>query len=333
MAAALTHMGDVSALGLAYSDRTGTRMERQAMSFECKPLNGGIGQEVVGLDLENGIDAATAAALKAAWLEHGVLVFRRAGTSSEVQLELSRCFGELDLHPIEKLRLPGYPELISLSNENGPISPIYEVNGINQTQCIPWHVDLSFTVTPNAGALLRMVRKPQDGGLTGFLDTAGAYDALDDATKDEIAELEAVHLWRNGLEEMRFNKQNVKRVSPFGTFPEFPTVAHPLVWTHPETGRKVLNVSTMNIDHIVGQKNEQGDALLRRLIEHALDPRFQYIHDWEENDMLLWDNRRAMHAAFGHPVDQIRIVHRTTIKGGVAMGRIYEEGNLAVVSA
>lgn len=156
-----------------------------------------------------------------------------------------------------------------------------------------------------------------------MLDTAAAYDELDEATKEEIADLEAVYLFRAGIEEMRFNQQGGTRISPRKeSYPDFPPVANPLVWTHPDTGRKVLNVSTLNIDYIIGQRNERGDALIRRLIEHTLQPRFQYVHEWENNDMVLWDNRRTMHAAFGHPVDQIRVVHRTTIKGEVAMGRL-----------
>lgn len=297
------------------------------MSFEINPLNGGVGKEIAGLDLQNPILPDDSRALKAAWLEHGVLVFRGIGTSPEFQLELSRCFGELEPHPIETFRMPGYPDLILLTNEGGPVGPVYEFDGVATTQRIPWHADLAFTTTPNAGALLRMVRKTQTGGQTGWLDTAAAYDELDDATKEEIAELEAVYLFRAGIEEMRFNQQGGVRMTPRkDSYPHFPPVANPLVWTHPENGRKVLNVSTLNIDHIIGQRNERGDALIRRLIEHALHPRFQYIHEWENNDMVLWDNRRTMHAAFGHPLDQIRVVHRTTIKGGVAMGRILEDG-------
>lgn len=304
------------------------------MGFEVRALNGDFGREIIGLDLEGGISPETAAALRQVWLDHGILLFRGIGTSPEVQLELSRCFGELEPHPIEKFRLPSHPELILLSNENGPIGPVYEYDGVPTAQRIPWHTDLAFTTTPNAGALLRMVRKVETGGQTGWLDTAGAYDALDDGTKEEIADLEAVYLFRAGLEEMRFNKQGGKRVSPRNdNYPHFPPVANPLVWTHPETGRKVLNVSTLNIEYIVGQRNEQGDALITRLIEHALQPQFQYVHDWENNDMVLWDNRRTMHAAFGHPVDQIRIVHRTTIKGDVAMGRILEETTEAGAAA
>lgn len=296
------------------------------MGFEVRKLDGGFGREIVGLDIAGGIAPETATALRQVWLEHGVLVFRGIGTSPEVQLELSRCFGELEPHPIEKFRLDGYPELILLTNEGGPVGPVYDFDGVATTQRIPWHTDLAFTATPNAGALLRMVRKVETGGQTGWLDTAAAYDELDAATKDEIADLEAVYLFRAGLEEMRFNQQHGTRLSPRkDSYPHFPPVANPLVWTHPETGRKVLNVSTLNIEYIIGQRDERGDALIRRLIEHALQPRFQYVHEWENNDMVLWDNRRTMHAAFGHPVDQIRIVHRTTIKGDVAMGQILPE--------
>ncbi|MBK8631170.1 MAG: TauD/TfdA family dioxygenase [Sphingomonadales bacterium] len=295
-------------------------------NYHLQPLDARFGREVVGLDIESGLDAETAAALKHDWLEHGVLVFRGMGTSPEVQLKLSRCLGELEPHPIEMFRLSGYPELILLSNENGPLAPIYDFGEGPVTQCIPWHTDLAFKPTPNAGALLRMVRKPAQGGRTGWLDSAAAYDALDEATKAEIENLEAVYLFRAGLEDMRYNQPGGTRLSPRkDNYPHFPPVANPFVWTLPDTGRRVLNISTLNIDHVVGHRDAYGDALIRRLIEHALDPRFQYVHDWEEGDMVLWDNRRTMHAAFGHPADQIRIVHRTTIKGKVAMGRLCPE--------
>lgn len=294
--------------------------------FEVRPLDGGVGKEIVGLEIAIGISPDTAKALRSAWLEHGVLVFRGIGTSPEVQLTLSRCFGELEPHPIESFRMPGYPELILLSNEQGPTSPVYEYNGVPTTQLLPWHTDLAFETTPNAGALLRMVRKTDIGGETGWLDMAAAYDAVDDDLKAELDGLEAVYLFRTCLQDMRFNRFDIKRLSERNdNYPKFPPVANPFVWSHPETGRKVLNLSTLNIDHVLGMPREEGDALIRRLIEHVNQPRFHYIHKWENNDMVLWDNRRTMHMALGHPADQIRIVHRTTIKGTVAMGRIYEE--------
>lgn len=300
------------------------------MELAIRPLASPIGREITGLDIERDIAPETAQALHKAWLEHGVLVFRSIGTAPEAQLRLSRCFGELEPHPIPKFRHPDYPELILLTNQDGPVGPVYDFDGTEIYGRIPWHADLAFTTTPNAGALLRMVHKTADGGQTGWLDLALAYDALDDETKARIDDLEAVYLFRAGLEDMRFNKQDGTRITPRNdNYPHFPPVVNPLVWTHPETGRKILNVSTMNIERIVGMDESESDALIARLIDHALQPRFQYIHDWENDDMVLWDNRRTLHCATGHPMDQVRVVHRTTIKGTVAMGRVLEEETAA----
>jgi taurine dioxygenase len=296
------------------------------MTFQLKALEASIGREVTGLDISQDIDAATSAALHAAWLEHGFLLFRGIGTSPEAQLRLSRCFGELEPHSIPVFRHPDYPELILLTNEGGPTGPVYDFDGEQIHGRIPWHADGAYLPTPNSGALLRMVRKTQKGGQTGWLDLALAYDELDAATKEEIKSLEAVYLFRTGLEEMRFNNPGGTRITPRKeNYPHFPPVLNPLVWVHPETGRTVLNVSTLNIDHIHNMPRAEGDALIERLIAHILQPRFQYIHDWDNNDMVVWDNRRTLHAALGHPVDQIRVIHRTTIKGTVPMGRVMEE--------
>lgn len=294
--------------------------------FQLKSLSSPIGREVVGLDVSGEIPRDVSEALRLAWLEHGFLVFRGSGTSPDVQLRLSRCFGELEPHSIPVFRHVDYPELILLTNEGGPTGPIYDFDGQRIHGRIPWHTDGAYLTTPNSGALLRMVRKPKDGGQTGWLDLVRAYDALDAATRAEIADLEAVYVFRTGLEEMRFNNPGGTRISPRKeNYPHFPPVLNPLVWTHPETGRKVLNVSTLNIDHIHGMDKAEGDALIERLIAHILQPQFHYMHEWEDNDMIVWDNRSTLHAALGHPEDQIRIVHRTTIKGEVAMGRLLEE--------
>lgn len=284
-----------------------------------------VGREVVGIDPTQEIPAATAKALYDAWLEHGFLVFRGIGTSPEAQLRLSRCFGELEPHSIPLFRHPDYEELILLSNENGPTGPIYDFDGEQIHGRIPWHTDAAYLPTPNCGALLRMVRKCEQGGQTGWLDLAQAYDALDEATKAEIADLEAVYLFRAGLEEIRFNKPECTRLTPRREYPHFPPVLNPLVWTHPETGRKVLNLSTMNLDRIYGMDEAESTALIERLLAHILQPQFHYVHEWENNDMVLWDNRRTLHRAFGHRADQVRVVHRTTIKGTVQMGRIMPE--------
>lgn len=300
------------------------------MGFTLKPLPAMIGREVVGIDPEAEIAPETAQALRAAWLEHGMLLFRGIGTSPEAQLRLSRCFGELEPHSIPVFRHADYPELILLSNENGPTGPIYDFDGQAIHGRIPWHADGAFLVTPNSGALLRMVRKAETGGQTGWLDLAMAYDALDDATKAEIDGLEALYVFRAGLEEIRFGPPVGTRLTPRkDNYPSFAPVANPLVWTHPETGRRVLNLSTMNIERILGLDEAASDALINRLIAHIVQPQFQYIHEWENDDMVLWDNRSTLHTALGHPADQVRVVHRTTIKGTVPMGRTLSEAELA----
>jgi taurine dioxygenase len=296
------------------------------MSFTHRSLSAPVGREVIGLDISRDIPEEVAAALRALWLDYGFLLFRGIGTSPEAQLRLSRCFGELEPHSIPIFRHPDYPELILLTNEGGPTGPIYDFSGAAIHGRIPWHADGAYLPTPNSGALLRMVRNAETGGQTGWLDLALAYEALDAATQASIERLEAVYLFRAGLEEMRFVNPGGKRLTPRrDNYPNFPPVLNPLVWTHPETGQKILNVSTLNIDHIHGMAPQESDALINKLIAHILQPQFQYVHDWQNNDMVVWDNRRTLHAALGHPADQIRIVHRTTIKGDVAMGRILEE--------
>lgn len=291
--------------------------------YSATPLAGGVGSEIAGLDIQSEIPDQTAAELRALWLEHGMLFFRGMGTSPEVQLHLSRCFGDLEAHPIPKFRHPDWPELILLTNQDGPTSPVYDFgDGTAIHGRIPWHIDLAFKTTPNAGALLRMVRKTKDGGQTGWLDAAKAYDTLPDATKARIDNLEAVYLFRAGLEEMRFSApEGVRLDARKDSYPHFPPVANPLVWNHPATGRRVLNLSLLNIDGVLGLARADGDALIEELVAHIADPAFSYVHQWQENDMVLWDNRRMMHCTLGHPVDQVRVVHRTTIAGSVAMGR------------
>jgi taurine dioxygenase len=294
------------------------------MNFETKRLDGGVGVEVVGLDLSRPIDESTRRELGDLWLDAGILLFRGIGTSTERQLALSRCFGELEVHPVESIRLPGNDEVITLSNKGDSRQALYHFDGEAIVGRILWHTDLIYTTTPNRGALLRMVEKPELGGETGWIDTAAAYDALPQATKERIDGLEARFDFVADQSQMRFGKPSSVEVVDLGTleFPEFPDVAHPLVWVHPESGRKSLSLSPVQLIDMVGMDRAQGDPILEELIDHTTDGRFSYIHDWEVDDMVLWDNWRTMHYAFGTPPGQVRVVHRTTIKGERQTGRL-----------
>ena len=294
------------------------------MGFRVEGLAGGVGAEVTGLDLGRPVDETTQRALHEAWLDAGILLFREVGTSVERHVRLSRCFGDLEVHPVESIRLAGNPEVIHLTNRGDTQQMTYRFDGQPIVGRIPWHTDLIYTTTPNRGAVLRMVEKPAVGGETGWIDTALAYEALPESRKREIEGLEGCFDFVSDLREMRFGKPGEIELVDFGTveYPDFPTVAHPLVWTHPESGRRSLSLSAVHLIELVGRPRSEGDRLLHELVEHTLDGRFTYVHDWEEGDMVLWDNWRTMHCALGTPPSDQRVVHRTTIQGDRQTGRL-----------
>jgi taurine dioxygenase len=294
------------------------------MKFETEPLEGGIGAEVIGLDLDAPIDEETARALNEVWLDAAIVVFREMGKSNEQHLRLSRCFGELEVHPVESIRLEGNEEIIVLAQKGEREQMTYYFDGEPVVGRIPFHTDLIYTTTPNRGAILRMIEKPASGGQTAWIDTAAAYDALPEATKRRIEGLEARFDFVIDLRKMRFGKPGEIEVGDFGSidYPEFPDVAHPLVWTHPISGRKSLSLSTVHLIDMVGMDRSEGDPILKELVDHTLDGRFTYIHEWKEDDMVLWDNWRTMHTAFGAPPGYDRVVHRTTMRGEHQTGRL-----------
>ena len=296
-------------------------------NFETKPLDGGVGLEVVGLDLSKPIDRENREALNEIWLQAGILLFRGIGTSTERQLALSRCFGKLDIHPVESIRLPGNDEVINLSNKGKQRQRVNYFDGKAIAGRIPWHTDLIYTAMPCRGALLRMVEKPSRDGETGWIDTHAAYEALSEKTKSRIDGLEARFNFVADLREMRFDRPAKLEVGDVGTidYPEFRDVAHPIAWVHPVTGQKSLCLSTVHLIDIVGMERSEGDPILKELVEHTLDDRFRYVHEWELDDLMLWDNWRTMHYAFGTAPEQTRVMHRTTIAGSWQSGRLLED--------
>lgn len=293
----------------------------------------GIGQEILGLDLDGEISSDTAREMREIWYEAGMVLFRGIGTSPEALLRLSRCFGELEPHPIEYFRHPDYAELILLTNKGGLRGPVYAFDGVPTYGRIPWHTDLAFQTVPNAGALLNMVEKAEIGGQTAWLDTALAYEALDESLKQRIDQLEARFEFCTDLGRMRFNNPGGTRVGEAkANFPDYPPNARPIVWAHPVTNRKILNICPLNIQGIVGMDEAESDPLIQSLIDAVVQPRFIYEHAWENNDIILWDNYRMMHSAMGHPVDVTRVVHRTTLRGQATVGRTLAPTNEKAVA-
>ncbi|WP_340317990.1 TauD/TfdA dioxygenase family protein [Rhizorhabdus argentea] len=301
---------------------------RPASELEVVPLES-VGIQIVGLDLGRLNDPALREELYTLWLEHGIILFRGTGATREQHLELSRVFGPLEVHPIPKVRVPGQEELVEIKESGG----YYMIDGQLVGGFIPWHQDTCYTPDICKGAILFMDTPAEVGGQTGWIDTAKAYDALPKALREQAEGKDVVMYVHNAKPDgMRFVQHERSFRRPTAeewagenlSMPDFPPVVHPLVVTHPESGRKSLSISPSNVDAIFGMPREESEALLRALVEHVLKPEFRYVHQWQKGDMVLWDNRRTLHQAFGWPVGMPRKAFRTTLEGGVKSGRFLE---------
>src|SRR5271168_858738 len=308
------------------------------MAFDIKPLAGNVGLEVSGIDLDMPLDVDTRKALQDAFILAGILVFRRAATGPEAHLSLSRCFGELPRHPVRENWAAGYPELVDISYrpacDGVATVALYEVDGKRRGGWLPWHSDLRYMSKINRGGILRSIKRPSEGGRTGFVDQIAAYATLPERLRQRIATLHVVYQLRSDFTQEKFGKPKcLKMIANAAALDamagridrDFPPVVHPMVYVQPETGRKVLNVSPTSAIGIHEMPNSDGDALLEEVLSYAINPARAYWHDWQENDLVLWDNWRTLHCAEGVPEDCVREMQRTTIAGDYALGRRLSE--------
>lgn len=304
------------------------------MRLETRPLSESVGVEVLGFDPDAPLDTGARAELERIFIESGVLLFRGIGPRPETHLAISRCFGELEHHPVKEVWVEGHPELIDLAyapSANGPPNaPVYEVEGQARAGWLPWHADLFYMARINRGGILRAVKIPAAGGKTGFIDRIHLYETLPERTKVRIDDLSVVYKFDPGMVAQKFGMP--ARVTLLASSPildtlmarverDFPPVVHPMVYVQAETGRKVLNVSPLHAVGVHGMEGEDGDALLAEIVDRIERPTHAYHHDWQEDDLVLWDNWRTLHSAEGVPVDCTRQMQRTTIAGDYARGR------------
>ena len=279
------------------------------MSFQIEPLASGNTDGVIVRGITEAVlkEPGVAQALRKLWIERGLIVFKTEPSTS-LHVALSAVFGELEHHPVKALRNEGQPELITLAAKPGD-SATYVWQGETRASWIPWHTDLIYTPRLNHGGILRGLVIPQKGGITGFMDKIKLYEALPDDLKTKIEGLEVVY-------KMHFDKRIASEDI------DFPPVVHPLVYTQIETGRKLLNLSPLFAEYILGLPADDSDALLKTLSRHVLKQEFAYFHDWALEDMVLWDNWRMLHAACGIDPNAERTMQRTTIAGDYAQGRL-----------
>jgi taurine dioxygenase len=283
-------------------------MSLAVRDLSVTPISPVMGARVSGVDLAQ-VDDATFAAIRAALNRHMLLRFPNQRLTPPELIAFSRRFGDLQIHVLDEYRHPQYPEIYLLSNVDRATGRTTGYHPDRGT--LVWHSDLSFQRRPALATILYGLEVPKAGGDTLFADMCAAYDALPEATKRRIAHLRGVHdldysRTRAGAAPMT-EKQRA----------EAPPVDHPLVRTHPETGRKSLYISH-HISRIEGLSPDESRALLDGLMAHAIQPRFVYANNWQSGDVVMWDNRCTMHKATEYDASrERRVIHRTVVKGDV----------------
>lgn len=280
-----------------------------APALRVAPLPGPLGAEVTGLDLARPLPDADFARLHRAHLDHHVLVLREQRITPRQHIDFSRRFGPLQIHVLHQFHLAGHPEILVVSNikENG--QPI----GLGDAGHY-WHSDLSYAEKPSLGSLLHAQELPAEGGDTLFANMHLAYDTLPAALRRAIDGLKAEHSYLAKYEALRARSPWRPRLSDEQIAKVRPQV-HPVVRTHPETGRKALFVSEHFTTRITGLAERESDALLAELFAHSVKPEHVYRHRWQPHDIVFWDNRSVIHLAAGCPEHLRRRLHRTTVEG------------------
>ena len=277
-------------------------VERRGDTIAVKPLSPAVGGEVIGVDLHAELDDARFAWIREAWHRHCVLLFRDQHLESEDQLRFAGRFGELARNVNRHSAIAGHPSIMLVTNIREDGKPI----GALPDGEMYFHSDQCYVERPSMATTLYAIDIPRQGGNTLFANMYLAYETLPDDIKRQIDGRMAMNVYD-------YEHNPMKRGS---TFREgVPHCAHPIVRTHPATGRKALYVNRLMTDHIVGMPRDESDRLLSFLFDHQEQRRFVYEHRWRKGDLLVWDNRCVLHARRDFDAKELRKLRRVTVKG------------------
>jgi len=263
-----------------------------------------VGAEIRGVDVKT-LDDASFAAIYRAWLDCNVLVVPGQDLQIDDFLRYSRRFGLVEPHPSKTTRHPDYPEITLLGvNKFRPDGTLDLA--IYRRGAEGWHTDGAYDQEPFKATQLYALAVPRSGGDTLFASMYEAYDSLPERLKKRIDGLQAEHAYggrlRKGFELLEPEDQRR------------PPAVHPVVRTHEETGRKSLYANPTHILRIQGLGDAESDRLIAELTDHMVATPAQYRHKWQVGDIVLWDNRCALHSATGgYPIEEPRIHWRVTI--------------------
>lgn len=276
--------------------------------LKVKPTGAGLGAEIIDIDLRH-INDTEFAGLHRAWLDNLVVLARNQELTDAELIGFSRRFGALDLAPVQETGrrfVEGLSELYVVSNvvENGePIGSLGHGEAV-------WHTDMSYVERPPKASALYALEVPPKGGNTSFVNMYAVYAALPEELKRRITGLRIKHdgTYNSG----GYVRQGVVATDDPRTAPG---VLHPLVYTHPETGRPALYLGRRRNAYIDGLDLADSEALLDQLWAHVDQGEFIWTHVWRPGDLVLWDNRCTMHRRDAFDATARRILHRTQIRG------------------
>ena len=281
--------------------------ERADRTIRVLPQPTGFGARIESLDLSRPLDGGVLAQVKAAFAAHGVVAFPGQPLSVDELEAFTLQIGPFGDDPFIK-PMPGHPNVLELRREPGEKATNFGAG---------WHSDWSFQPQPPAATILRSEVVPPVGGDTLFVDACRAFEALSDAMKAVLLPLRAVHsAARPYGSKGSFARETEKRTMQIISSVEAEKLhTHPLVRTHPVTGRKALWVSPVYTVGVEGMHDEEAAAILGFCFKHLTQERFIYRHKWEAGMVLMWDNRCTMHMAEGGYDGHLRVMHRTTVAG------------------
>ena len=264
--------------------------------------------EIAGVDLRR-IGDAEFAAIHRAWIDHRVLLFRGQTLGDLDLIAFSRRFGGLDFAPIQengRRFIDGMPEIYVVSNviENG-----VTIGSLGAGEAV-WHTDMSYLPSPPKASMLYALEIPDAGGDTSFCDMYAAFQLLPDDLRRRITGMRVKH-------DGTYNSGGYVRegVTPTDDPRQAPGTLHPLVCTHPESGRQMLYLGRRRMAWIEGLDLPESEALLDEIWAYATRPEFCWMHGWRVGDLVLWDNRCTMHRRDPFDAAARRILHRTQMKG------------------
>jgi len=282
--------------------------ELRAAPITVIPTGAALGAEIRGVDLRD-LDAAQFAAIERAWHDHQVVLIRGQTLSDQDLIAFSRRFGDLDWAPIQETGrrfVEGLPEIYIVSNVVKDGEPI---GSLGAGEAV-WHTDMSYLGVPPMASMLYALEIPPSGGNTSFCSMYAIYDALPVALKARIADLKIKHdgTYNSG----GYLRQGVTATDDPRTSPG---AIHPLVCTHPDTGRRMLYLGRRRNAYLMGLDLPESEALLDELWDVVARPQFAWEHAWQVGDLVLWDNRCCMHYRSEVDATQPRVLYRTVVKG------------------